>query len=89
MCSATSLSGRKGCGEHKADLALLQDVRGPVALARLGAGVRHQAEAHGDAVEVGGLACIADIELDVIGAVQLQGVLAGLLLVVRKRGHKT
>ena len=58
------------CGQHKADLALLQNVGGTVALARLGARVGHQAQAQGHPIKVGGLACIADIKLDVIGAVQ-------------------
>ncbi len=61
-------------GEHKANLALLQDVRGAVALARLGARVGHQAEAHGHAIKVGGLARVADIKLNVIGAVQLKNI---------------
>jgi hypothetical protein len=66
----------------------LQYVGGAVALAGLGARVSHQAEAHGHAVKVGGLSCVANIKLNVISAVQLQNVFGRLLLVVRKRTHK-
>ena len=62
-------------GEHEADLVLHQDVGGAVARAGLGSAIGGQAEAERGAVEVRGLARVADVELDVIGAVQRQEVL--------------
>ena len=60
--------GAEGGGEDEADLALLEDVAGAVAMAGLGACVGDQRHAEGGAVEVGGLAGVADVELDVVGA---------------------
>ena len=60
--------GAKRGGEDEADLALLQHVGGAVALAGFGAGVGDECHAEGCAVEVGGLARVADVELDVVGA---------------------
>jgi hypothetical protein len=62
--------GTQGGGEDEANLALLQDVGGAVAAAGFGAGVGDQLHAEGGAVEVGGLAGVADVELDVVGAVE-------------------
>ena len=56
--------------EHKTDLALLQHIRRAVALTGLRTGVGHQAHAERDAVEVCSLAGIANVELDVIGAIK-------------------
>ena len=60
--------GAEGGGEDEADFALLEDVAGAVALAGLGAGVGDERHAKGGSVEVGGLAGVADVELDVVGA---------------------
>ena len=60
--------GAEGGGEDEADLALLENVAGAVALAGLGAGVGDQGHAKGGAVEVGGLAGVAYVELDVVGS---------------------
>ena len=62
--------GAEGGGEDEADFALLKDVAGAVALAGLGAGVGDEGHAEGGAVEVGGLAGVADVELDVVGALE-------------------
>ena len=62
--------GAEGGGEDEADLALLEDVAGAVALAGLGAGVGDERHAEGGAVEVGGLTGVADVELDVVGALE-------------------
>ncbi len=60
--------GAEGRCENEADLSLLKDVTGAVALTGLGAGVGDQRHAKGGAVEVGGLAGVADVELYVVGA---------------------
>ncbi len=59
--------GAEGGGEDEADFSLLEDVGGAVALAGFRACVRYQAHAEGRAIEVGRLACVADVELDVVG----------------------
>jgi len=56
--------------EHEPDPALLEDVRGAVARAGLEAGVGDLAEAEGVHVVVGGLERVADVELDVVDAVE-------------------
>ena len=56
--------------EHEADLALLEDVAGPVADARLRPGVRDDVESEGLAVVVRGLARIPHPQLDVVGALE-------------------
>jgi len=61
-------------GEDEADLALLEDVGGAIALAGLRAGVGHQGHAEGGAVEVGSLTGVADVELDVVGTLEGQEV---------------
>ena len=63
-------------GQHEADLALLHHVRGAVALAGLRTGIGHQRHAERGAVEVRGLAGIADVELHVVGALQRKKILA-------------
>jgi hypothetical protein len=60
--------GTEGGGEDEADLSLLEDVAGAVTLAGLGACVGDQGHAKGGSVEVGGLAGVAYVELDVVGA---------------------
>jgi len=62
--------GTEGSGEDEADFSLLEDVAGAVALAGLGAGVGDEGHAEGRTVEVGGLAGVADVELDVVGALE-------------------
>ena len=69
--------GAQRRGEHKADFALLHHVGGAVALAGFGAGVGDQRHAEGGAIEVGGLARVADVELDVIGAFEGQKIALG------------
>jgi hypothetical protein len=73
-------------GEDEADLSLLEDVAGAVALTCLGAGLGDQGHAEGGAVEVGGLAGVADVELDVVGALQRQKVGGGNGLGLVQRG---
>ena len=60
--------GAEGGGEDEADLALLEDVAGAVALPGFGAGVGDKRHAEGGAIEVGGLAGVAYVEFDVVGA---------------------
>ena len=57
-------------GEHQANLALLEDVAGPVANAGLGAGIGDDVETEGLAVVVRGLARVADPQLHVVGALE-------------------
>ena len=57
-------------GEHEAHLALLEDVAGPVANARLGTGIGDDVESERLAVVVRGLARVADPQLDVVGALE-------------------
>src|SRR5205823_14416717 len=59
-------------GEDEGDVALLEDVAGLVAGARLQAGVGDHVEAEGVAVEVRRLAGVADEEADVVDAAQRQ-----------------
>ena len=70
-------AGAQRGGEHEANLALLDDIRGAVMLAGLRAGVGDQAHAEGGAVEVGGLAGVAHVELHVISAFEGQKIFAG------------
>ncbi len=70
--------GAERGGEHEADFALLQDVGGAVAEAGFGAGVGDELHAEGGAVEVGGLAGVADVELDVVGAFEGEEILMSL-----------
>ena len=67
--------GRERRGEHQADLVLHQHVGSAVARAGLRAAIGRQAEAERGAVEVRGLARVAHVELDVIGAVERQEIL--------------
>ena len=78
----------RGC-EDEADLSLLEHVRGAVAVAGLGACVGDQGHSEGCAVEVGGLACVADVELDVVGALEGEkiGCLGGFCLGKHGCGH--
>ena len=62
--------GAEGGGEDEADLALLEDVAGAVALTGLRAGVGDERHAKRGTVEVGGLAGVAYVELDVVGALE-------------------
>src|SRR5271156_5416628 len=57
-------------GEDEADLALLDDVRGAIALAGLRAGVGDERHAEGGAIKIRSLARIADVKLDVIGSLE-------------------
>src|SRR6266851_1395745 len=81
--------GAKGCGKDEADLALLEDVGGAVTLAGLGAGVGDEGHPEGGAVEIGSLAGVADVELDVVGAFEGEevGGLRGLGLSESGCGH--
>ena len=64
-------------GEHEPDFSLLQNVGGAIALAGLRSRIGHQRHAECGSIEVGGLAGIADVKLDVVGTFQRQKVLAG------------
>ena len=57
-------------------------------MARLRAGVGDQAKAQRHSIKVGGLPCVADIELNVVSAIQLKKIFGRLLFVVGKRTHK-
>ena len=65
-------------GEHEADPALLEHVRGAVADPGLEPGVGGLAEAERVGEPVGGLDRVADVELDVVDAEQRHLVVAGL-----------
>ena len=69
--------GAEGGGKNEADFALLEDVAGTIPLAGLGAGVGDERHAKGSAVEVSGLTGVADVELDVVGALEGQEVGGG------------
>src|ERR1700680_2331101 len=56
--------------EHEAHLALLQDVAGTVTDAGFRSGVGDDVEAERCAVVVGGLARVADPQLDVVGSLE-------------------
>ena len=73
-CSAIGCVRAERRREHEADLALLQQIAGPVADAGLGAAVGDQLEAERRPVVVAGLLGVADVELDVVGAVDREGV---------------
>ena len=64
--------GAKRRGEHKADLALLHNVGGAVALAGFRARIGHQRHAECGAIEVRSLARVAHVELNVVGAFERQ-----------------
>ena len=64
--------------QHQPYLALLQDIRGAVALSRLRTGISDQLVAECKPVKVRGLPRIAYIELNIIRAVQRQEVLLRL-----------
>jgi hypothetical protein len=73
--------GPESCREDEAYFALLKDVGGAVALSGLRAGVSDQRHAESGAVEIGRLARVADVELDVICALEGEKV-SGLNLLV-------
>ncbi len=81
--------GAEGGGEDEADFSLLEDVGGAVAVAGLRACVRDQGHAEGRAIEVGRLACVADVELDVVGTFEGEKIVAlgGLRLGERGCSH--
>src|SRR5476649_1862696 len=62
-------------GQDEAHFILHQDVGSAVARSGFGTAVGGQAEAESGAVVVRGLARVADVELDVIGAVERQEIL--------------
>ena len=76
--AADLVVGRQRAGEHDPDPALLEHVRGAVADAGHEAGVGDLLEAERVDVEVRGLKGVADVELDVVDAVQRHEVVAAL-----------
>jgi len=74
--------GTERSGQDEADFALLEDVAGAVASARLGTCVGDQRHAEGGAVEIGGLTGIAYIKFDVVSAFEGEEVWRGLKCVV-------
>jgi hypothetical protein len=68
--------GTERARDHQADRPLLEDVRCPVADARLRPGVRNRLEAERLLVEVGALLRVPDPQLDVIPALEGHEVLA-------------
>src|SRR5579871_2094649 len=56
----------EAAAQHEANLALLDDIAGAVAQARLQAGIGDRHEAEGAAIIMGGLFGVADVELDVV-----------------------
>ena len=60
--------------EHEADLVLHEQVADAIAHARLGAAIRDELKAERALIEVRGLLGVADVELDVVGAVDRKGV---------------
>jgi hypothetical protein len=66
--------GPDGGGQHQPDLVLLKQVAGRVPDPGFRAAVADQLKAEGAAVEVTGLLGVADVELDVVGAVDGEGV---------------
>src|SRR5690606_40243906 len=73
--------------QDDADLALLEQVGGTVAHPRLGAAIGDQLEAEGRAVEVLRLLRVPDPELDVVGAVDREGVVRGAEVGLGGSGH--
>jgi len=63
--------------KDKADLSLLQYVRGTITLTGLGACVRHKSHTEGGPIKVGRLASIADVELNVVGTLEWQEISGG------------
>ena len=57
-------------GQHKANLALLHNVGGAVALAGFRPGVSHQRHAKGGAIKVRRLPRVSHVELNVVGALK-------------------
>jgi hypothetical protein len=70
--------GRERAGQHDPDPALLEHVARAVAHAGLESGVGDLAEAERVDVEVGRLQGVADVQLDMVDAVQRHEVVAGL-----------
>src|ERR1700678_1857344 len=70
--------GAQRGGEDKADFALLDYIGSSIALAGFRAGIGYQTHAKGGAVVVSGLARVPYVELDVVGALEGQKILAGL-----------
>jgi hypothetical protein len=70
VVAADLMVGRQRAGEDEPDAALLEHVRGAVADAGLQPRVGDLLEAHRPRVEVRGLQRVADVELDVVDAVQ-------------------
>ena len=64
-------------GQHEPDLVLLEQVAGAVADPGLGPSIPDQLESEGGAVVVAGLLGVPDPELDVVGAVDGEGVARG------------
>ena len=64
-------------GQHETNLSLLQDVGRAIALASFRSRIGDQGHAEGGAVEVGRLAGVADVKLDVVCAFERQKVVAG------------
>ena len=62
--------GREGAGQHKSDVALLEDVAGPIAAAGFQAHSGDRPEAERLVIEMRRLARVPDIELDVVVAAQ-------------------
>ena len=73
--------------EHEADLALLQHIRSPVAQSGLRTGVGHQLHAEGEPVKIRGLARIADVELDIIRAVEGKEIFLGCNFRMKQGRH--
>ena len=63
-------AGAETAGQDEPDPALLENVRYTVSEPGLEAGVRNPAESEGVLVEVSGLGGVADVELDVVDAVE-------------------
>ena len=74
-------------GQHQPYLALLQNVGGAVALPGFRAGIGNQLVAKGKPVVVRGLPRVANVELDIIRAVQRQKVLSCLSLGMHHGRH--
>ena len=62
------VAGAQGGCEDEADLTLLQNVGSAVAQTGLGTGVGNERHAERSAVEIGSLARIANVELDMVGS---------------------
>jgi len=79
--------GRERRGEHQADFSLLHEIAGAVTHPRFRAAVRHQRIAEGGAIKVTRLLGIPHVELDVVGAVDGEGVLRDPGVREGQRGH--